>query len=391
MTPARAPQWLAAAALGALSLAVAFFVRGHAAPAPLHYFAYDQVAYLAMARAPLSDDPQVHHRPYSWRPLVPLMARTIRDLAGGPDRAFLVLMFVTFALLPGATLWWLAGLHVTPSAARVAAAAMALAPPIVGLFAWDVVRVDAFALLLMFVLAGTTVRGHWRWLYVVIVALALTKEVVFVGLAFVACWGWLVDRRALRHSLIGAGLAVLIRSVLVPWMWPADPRFAFDNVAVVHAVLTSLSPLYVFRRLLLATSGTWNLLLPLVACRLVRVPMRREELALALGIAASYGQMVFAGDNARIVAVAYPFVLALAAFELEALPAVTRSWVAAMAVLGQIPWLLTFGRVWPAPPPGGELPHFPAIRFVEVAVMAGSVSAATIVLSRRARIRTAPA
>src|SRR5689334_19313868 len=104
---AGARAWSAVVALAALALATAAFVRAYAAPAPEHYFAYDQQVYLAMARAPFSSDPQVHHASGCWRLLPPLLARYIGMPLGGPERGFLVLTFTMFALLPVAAFAWL--------------------------------------------------------------------------------------------------------------------------------------------------------------------------------------------------------------------------------------------------------------------------------------------
>ena len=87
MVPARA-RALPALALVALALGAATFVRTHAAPAPAHYFAYDQQVYLAIARAPFSADPQVHHASGCWRLLPPLLARYIGMPLGSPERGF---------------------------------------------------------------------------------------------------------------------------------------------------------------------------------------------------------------------------------------------------------------------------------------------------------------
>src|SRR3954466_79067 len=193
MTAGRAPLWTAAAALGALSLAVAAFVRAYAAQAPWHYFAYDQQVYLAIARAPFSNDPMVHHGSGSWRLLPPLLARYIGAPIGGPERGFFVLTFTSFALLPGACLAWLISLGASRTSAIACAAVMALAPPVVGLLAWDVVRVDAIGLLLLFAAATATVRGRGVWLCVAIAAMALTKETALLGAFFALSWAVCVD------------------------------------------------------------------------------------------------------------------------------------------------------------------------------------------------------
>src|SRR5262245_46228149 len=108
MIGSRTPSIAIAASLAALSLVAAAVIRAHAAPAPWHYFAQDQQVYLAIARAPFSNDPQVHHASGCWRLLPPLLARSLGMMLGGPERGFLVLTFAMFAALPPAAAWWLA-------------------------------------------------------------------------------------------------------------------------------------------------------------------------------------------------------------------------------------------------------------------------------------------
>src|SRR5436190_19982969 len=176
MPGGRVPLWLTALALGVLSVAVAAAIRAHAAPAPAYYFAHDQQVYLAIARAPFSDDPMVHHGSASWRLLPSLLARYIGRPLGGPERGFFVLTFAMFALMPGAALAWLRALGISRESAIWCASVMALAPAVVGLFAWDVVRVDAIGLLLLFIAATSAVRRHVLVLCLAIAAMALTKE-----------------------------------------------------------------------------------------------------------------------------------------------------------------------------------------------------------------------
>src|SRR5437763_970317 len=248
-----------AVALVALALAVAALVRTHAAAAPWHYFAHDQQVYLAMARAPFSDDPQVHHASGCWRLLPPLLARYLGMPIGGPERGFLVLTFSMFALLPAAAMGWLSSLGASRTSAIACGAVMAIAPPVVGLLAWDVVRVDAVGVLWPFLAATATVRGRGLWMCVGIAAMALTKETALLGGFFALAWAVLRNRRLIAAAVGCVGLAL---------------------------------------------------------------------------------------------------------------------------VLAQVPWLLQMGRVWPAPL-ADDLPHFPPIRYVEIAIVVGSVAAAAVALLRR--------
>ena len=386
MTGGRAPLLAAAAALGALSLAAATFVRAQAAPAPWHYFAHDQQVYLAIARTPFADDPQVHHASGSWRLLPPLLARYIGMPLGGPERGFLVLTFTTFALLPGACLAWLTALGVSRTSSIACAAVMALAPPVVGLLAWDVVRVDSVGLLLLFLAVTAAVRANGVLLCVVVTAMAFTKETALLGAFFALAWAVCVDRRLLAAAVISAALAFAIRSLL-QWGIPPSPVYPFDNLKDFRVVMTSMSPSYAARRLLLTTAGTWNLLLPFVAAGMASRRWGGRELALTGAIGVAMIQLLFATDNERVAAAGYPFVLAWCALQLDTLDERRRRWAAVAIVLAQIPWLLQMGRVWPAPLPEDQLPHVPPIRYVEIAIALASAAAAVVALTRRMRVR----
>jgi hypothetical protein len=390
MPAGRAPLWTAAAALGALSLAVAAFVRAHAAPAPWHYFAHDQQVYLAIARAPFSSDPQVHHASGSWRLLPPLAARYLAFALGGPERGFLVLTFSMFALLPGACLAWLSSLGASRTSSIACAAVLAIAPPVVGLLAWDVVRVDAVGLLLLFLALIAAVRGRGAWLCLAIAAMAFTKETALIGAFFGVVWAALVNRRLLPAAAIAVVLAVAIRSFLQWWI-PPSPEYPFDNLKDFRVVMSSMSPSYIARRVLLTTAGTWNLLLPVVAVGMASRRWTGREWALTGALAVTMIQLVFATDNERVVAAGYPFVLAWCALQLDAIDDPQRRWAGAAIVLAQIPWLLAMGRVWPTPLPEDQLPHLPPIRYVEIAIALASAAGAAIVFARRGPLRMSAA
>jgi hypothetical protein len=391
MTGGRAAAlWPAAAALAVLSLAVAALLRTYAAPAPWHYFAYDQQVYLAIARAPFSSDAQVHHASGCWRLLPPLLARYIGMPLGGPERGFLVVTFAMFALLPAAAMWWLASLGVSRTAAITGGALMAVAPPVVGLMAWDVVRVDAVGLLLLFLAAAATIRGNAVWMCIIVAAMAFTKETALIGAFFALAWAVLVNRRLLPAAVVCVGLAFGIRSFLQWWI-VASPEYPFDNLKDFRVVMGSMSASYLGRRLLLTTAGTWNLLLPVVAIGMASRRWTGREVALSGALAVVMIQLLFATDNERIVAAGYPFVLAWSALQLDALDERARRWAGAALVLAQLPWLLAMGRVWPTPLPEDQLPHFPPIRYVEIAIALAAGAAAAAAFVRRQKAGAVPA
>jgi hypothetical protein len=378
-----------AVALVALALAAAALVRGHAAPAPWHYFFYDQRVYLAIARTPFSDDPMVHNGSASWRLLPPLVARYVGMPLGGPERGFLVVTFAMFAALPLAAWGWLATLGASRTTALTGGAVIAVAPAVVGLMAWDVVRVDPVSLLLLFLAGIATVRARGAWLCVAVAALAFTKETALLGAFFALAWAVLVNRRLLPAAAVTVLLAFGIRLFLQWWIVPQP--YPFDNLYDFRGVMRSMSMTYAARRLLLASAGTWNVLLPVVAFAMASQRWSGRELAFTGALAVAMLQLLFASDNERVVAAGYPFVLAWCAGPLDAMDERRRRWAGLLIVLAQLPWLLEMGRVWPAPPPDDQLPHMPPIRYVEIAIALASVGTAGVMIVRRAGARTAQA
>jgi hypothetical protein len=267
---------------------------------------------------------------------------------------------------------------------------MAIAPPVIGLLAWDVVRVDSVGLLLLFLAVTAAVRGRGVWMCVAIAAMALTKETALLGAFFALSWAVLVNRRLIPSAIAGVLLAFGIRSLLQWWI-VASPEYPFNNLKDFHVVLQSMSASYVARRLLLTTAGTWNLLLPFVVAGMASRRWGGREVALTGALAVTMIQLGFATDNERVVAAGYPFVLAWCALQLDTLDERARRWAGLALVAAQIPWLLQMGRVWPAPLPEDQLPHFPPIRYVEVALVLASVAAAAIALARRPRVQAVAA
>jgi hypothetical protein len=295
-----------------------------------------------------------------------------------------------FALLPGACLAWLSSLGASRTSSIACAAVLAIAPAVVGLLAWDVVRVDAVGLLLLFLAVTAAVRGRGVWLCLTIAAMAFTKETALIGAFFGVAWAAMVNRRLLPAAAIAVVLAVAIRSFLQWWI-PPSPEYPFDNLKDFRVVMSSMSPSYIARRVLLTTAGTWNLLLPVVAVGMASRRWTGREWALTGALAVTMIQLVFATDNERVVAAGYPFVLAWCALQLDAIDDPQRRWAGAAIVLAQIPWLLAMGRVWPTPLPEDQLPHLPPIRYVEIAIALASAAGAAIVFARRGPLRMSAA
>ncbi len=370
MSRARARLTLALIAVGAV--VVATLIRTFATPAPPLFFSFDQPAYLSLARDPFVQTPAVYP-PATWRVLPPLVARGISEgVGGGPERGFLVLTFACFALMPIAAFAWLGALGISLDIALWCAAVVALSPTVMGYTAWDVVRVDPWSTLLLFVAAWAVARRSQAIVLATIVALALSKETVLVAAVFAIAWGAFVDRRMLATGASALVLAVVIRVVLLQRILMPPPH-PFDNFFSLKAMIRDeLTVRYAARRLLLASATTWNLMLPLSAAWLASRWRNGRAQALFCGIVTAEAQILFASDTQRVVAAAYPFVIACCALALERLDRRWRAPVCAVLVAGQIPWLLENGRIV----------HLGWLRGVEIAIVFVSVGLVILRLRR---------
>jgi hypothetical protein len=90
--------------------------------------------------------------------------------------------------------------------------------------------------------------------------------------------------------------------------------------------------------------------------------------------------VLFASDTQRLVAAAYPFVLAVCAFELDRLPERRRRLVGAALIVGQLPWLMVYGRI---------VPELPGIRAAEIAIFVFSLAIAAVTWGRTRQPRAA--
>jgi hypothetical protein len=118
-------------------------------------------------------------------------------------------------------------------------------------------------------------------------------------------------------------------------------------------------------------------MLPLAAIWIADDIRNPRAQALACGIAVAEAQILFASDTQRVVAAAYPFVIACCGFALSRLDPPRRTRVGAVLVAAQLPWLLENGRIV----------HLRWLRGVEIAIVLVS---AWLVMERLRRTRSTP-
>ena len=364
-----------------LALTAAALLRQFAQPAPDEWFAHDQQVYLAMTQAPFAATPLARRAPASWRILPPLVAGAAGRLTRrGPAFGFFILTFASFACIPIAAMTLLRRIGVTPTTTMILGAVAGLAPPVLGYMSWDVVRIDPFGLLLVYLSAIAVVAERPVGLTLVLLALSLTKETVLLAAFFAVGWSALFARKMLPVALLATAACVVVRWVLLPFWLPSPAVDGFVNLDGFRGVIGSLSLRYVARRGLLATASTFNVLLPLAAMAVIRERRSARGWLFAASIAVAFSQTLFASDTQRVTAAAYPFVLILCGFELDRIAEDRRRLAGALLVAAQFPWLLVYGRL---------VPDLPGIRFVEILIFVASMIAAAVTWAWRPAVAVA--
>jgi hypothetical protein len=334
-------------ALGALAILAALLLGLHASP-PRGSMEPDRSVYLAIAERPLSHAPMVRQPPWCWRVLPSLLV-----WASGldPRTGFALLTLVSAALFPAAIVSLLIALRVSTISAVAMGGVAALAPPITGYLSWCYPMTDAFALLLTSVAVGGIIAQRDVRVAVCLPALALTKETWTLTAVFAVLWPR-GDRR-LSRLVLASIAAALVLAIAV--RLAIRPDESYSPVGLIAHYYWPIDPRNIARRLLLATGATWNVLLPLAAALLVRLRGMRIAVALAMPVALSTAQILFAKDTPRPVAAAYPFVMVAAAMELDRLAPRLRAAASMSIVVAQIPWLLTYAWVVRLPLRGVEI------------------------------------
>ena len=352
-------------ALGVLGLAVSLLLGRFATLPPPVYFLHDQRHYLAMA-APTSPPSEAQRTaPFAWRVLPPALVRA-SGLPG--ETGFHALTLLALTLIPPAIAVMLAGAGVSSSTALAMGAVAALAPAVAGYLSWDYIRPDAPALLLIVLAAWSAIGARPMLFLVALAALSLTKETWLVSAAFALIWTRAYQPAFLKWAVAGSVMALFMAvgvRLAIPSMTPYSP------LSIVRELYWPLDITTVARRLLFATATTWNVLVPLLAVALAQRIREPRAWAVAAAVLVAGGQILVALDTQRIVAAAYPFVLLGVAWEIDRLTPRRRAVAGLLVALAQIPWLLTFGRVWPLP-----------LRGVEVAIVGISIVAVVYCLVR---------
>jgi hypothetical protein len=312
MTPRRSPAWTWLAPLLALAV-LATYVRA-AGPMPAGQLgpAGDHLRYLALAHQPFgSADPLARQAPYAWRVLTPLL---VWATPWGVTTGF---WLVTLLGLATATLgleWFLSGLGLPRASAVAGGLAFVALMPACGWTLYDSCLVDPLAFACVTFALGAAVHRRGPLLVVAACLGALAKETTLLATLFALLWAAEgKDRRMLRWglaSLAGAlGLLALLHATI-----SVSPGWSY-LLATSRIGGSTLARGLVLDRLVRATFGTWGILLaPALAAGAF---WRRPAPAAFLGLATL--QILLSFDVERVVAYAFPVVIAAACFGVEAL------------------------------------------------------------------------
>ncbi|HET7695465.1 MAG TPA: hypothetical protein VFK57_07140 [Vicinamibacterales bacterium] len=365
MPPDLLRRWPLLVALAILGFGVPLSLGARASLPPPVYFLHDQQHYREMAT------PGAARRvaPYSWRLLPSAIVRATGLPAG---TGFHALTLTALALIPPAIAIMMAAAGISAGTALMAGAIAAFAPAVAGYLSWDFIRPDGLSLLLIVLAASAAMRGRPVVFAAAMAALSVTKETWVIAAAFALVWSRAYARSfwksALAGTLLALAAAVAVRLAIPsaePYSWAANARDLY----------WPLDPRTVSRRLLLATTGTWTVLTPLAAFALARHAGEPRAWTVGLCVTIATAQILVAIDTQRLVAAALPFILLACAWELDRLDPTPRAAVAGALAAAQIPWLLSYARIWTPP-----------LRGIEIVLLAAAAAAA--ILARRQRSLT---
>jgi len=336
----------------AVLLILAYVVSRHGQlPYPDARFHYwDHYRYIAMSQHPFSADPLVRGAPFGWRILTPLVVHIL------PLPVTTSFWLVTLCGLIGATLaleWFLHGLGLQTSDVVWGALAFVCLGATTGFALWTYLYVDSLAYALLALVLACAVQRQGLLLLVTTVLLALAKETAIFGAVFAVAWAVAQRDRSMTRWAVGALAACIVVLAALRYALPTD----YSLLGSMHEVFatTGTSPSKILARLVLATAGTWTILLPLAVLQLLHPPRIARSPAFILLVVLSTAQFLVALNIERTVGYAFPAIIAASAFEVKYLAERLKVGTWIMWVLALACELLWF--VYDA---GFPLSHYPA-------------------------------
>lgn len=321
--------------LGVLAAFVAW--QGHRPFLNVAFSLEDRYRYLALAEQPFGASTAfAREPPYVWRLLTPTLVHIL------PLPITTGFTLVTLVGLAGATLalvWLLRGLELPPSAAVAGGIAFVCLMPATGFNLYDGLLVDplGFALLTLALAAAVHQRGIV--LLVALVLCAFDKEVAVLGGIFAVAWFWRRNLLYLRWSIACLIITLLVLFSIHSLIQGSRPYGLLGTALFVNQ--QALQQGLMGQRMLLATVGTWGILLPFAcaAPRFWRTP------ANLLFLTAVTAQVLVSSDVERVVVYAFPVIIAACCCTIESLAASWRvsRWLFWLPVFAlELSWSYTY-------------------------------------------------
>lgn len=312
MTPRRLPRWAWLGPLLALA-ALAIYVRAQGLmPSGQLGGAGDHLRYIALAHQPFgSASVLAREPPFAWRVLTPLL---VWAAPFGVATGFWVTTLLGLAATTLGLGWFLRGLGLSRASAVAGGLAFVALMPACAWTLYDTCLVDPLAFACMMLALGAAVHRRGPLLLLAACLGALAKETTIFAAVFALLWAAETkDRQMLRWSLASLTGAVIVLDVLHAAI-SVLPGWSY-LLMTTRISGSALARGLVLDRLLRATVGTWGILLApaLVAGAFWR---RRAPVAF-LGLVTL--QIVVSFDVERVVAYAFPVVIAAACFGVDAL------------------------------------------------------------------------
>jgi len=302
----------------------------------------DNLFYEAMARSPFSRDPMVHTAPYCWRVLTPWLVYLLTKLGLALQSGFLLTTTISIcgAVIGAYALLRLCG--ATPWQA-LAVALLVQTQYALGLFAlWDYALTDPLLYLLLVLAFILYWQDRPRWLLVVLALGALNRETtLFAVAAFAGEQVIRRDWRRLKAYLPAYIVPILIVMVLRVAIYQHVGQVGYaNNAAYANGSLSQfIGGIWDQRSSLVGRTSTlrlfgnvnplalnvyhltinaFGLLLPLFILQVIHPPsFLRRPVVWIFVLVTVITSTLFAGDNERLMMVAFPAFAVAAWYELR--------------------------------------------------------------------------
>jgi hypothetical protein len=290
----------------------------------------DNLYYQAMAQNPFSSNPLVHFGPYCWRILTPWLVHLLTKIGLSVQGGFLLITTISLLGTVIGVYLLLRLIGATPWLA-LAVALLVQTQYALGLFElWYYANADSLTFLLMVPAFICYWQNRPRWLLVVLALGALNREVtLFVVAAFAGEQMIHRDWQRLKAYLPAYIVPVIIVIVIHIAIYQVGHYGLSSQIVVAWTQRSSLvargSTLGMFGtvnpyilNIYHLTINSYGLLLPLLALQLIHPPyvVRRPVVWIFLLITIT-SSLIFAGDNERLMILAFPVFAVAAWYELR--------------------------------------------------------------------------